>query len=108
METAPIYNRGVKKGQKDVWGMTTEPGETAKKTVYGAAVQEISVTCKKNDSILDLMQNIFTWYQEHPQWNFGGIDMIRREGDHYQITLYAGASSIGNRRFFTSLGLPGI
>ncbi len=102
METAPIYNRGVKKGQKDVWGMTTEPGETAKKTVYGAAVQEISVTCKKNDSILDLMQNIFTWYQEHPQWNFGGIDMIRREGDHYQITLYAGASSIGNRRFFTS------
>lgn len=28
--------------------------------------------------------------------------MIRREGDHYQITLYAGASSIGNRRFFTS------
>lgn len=67
METAPIYNRGVKKGQTDVWGMTTEPGETAKKTVYGAAVQEISVTCKKNDSILDLMQNIFTWYQEHPQ-----------------------------------------
>ena len=57
---------------------------------------------QKNDSILDLMQNIFTWYQEHPQWNFGGIDMIRREGDHYQITLYAGASSIGNRRFFTS------
>lgn len=70
METAPIYNRGVKKGQKDVWGMTTEPGETAKKTVYGAAVQEISVTCKKNDSILDLMQNIFTWYQEHPQCEF--------------------------------------
>lgn len=89
-ETALIYNRGVKKGQTDVWGMTTEPGETAKKTVYGAAVQEISVTCKQNDSILDLMQNIFTWYQEHPQWNFGGIDMIRREGDHYQITLYAG------------------
>ena len=26
METAPIYNRGVKKGLKDVWGLTTDPG----------------------------------------------------------------------------------
>ena len=48
------------------------------------------------------MRSIFTWYQEHPQWNFCGIDGIRKEDAGYQVTLYAGASSIGNRRFFTS------
>ena len=82
--------------------MTTDPGEPAKKTVYGAAVQEITVPVEKNSCVLDLMRSIFTWYQEHPQWNFCGIDGIRKEDAGYQVTLYAGASSIGNRRFFTS------
>ena len=102
MEDAPVYSRGVKKGQQDLWGMTTEPGETAKKTAYGAAVQELIVSPKKGDCILDLMQSVFSWYQEHPQWNYGGIDEIVKDGDNLRITLYAGASSIGNRRFFTS------
>ena len=102
LEDMPVYSRGVKKGQKDLWGMTTDPGEPAKKTVYGAAVQEITVPVEKNSCVLDLMRSIFTWYQEHPQWNFCGIDGIRKEDAGYQVTLYAGASSIGNRRFFTS------
>ena len=102
LEDVPVYSRGVKKGQKDLWGMTTDPGEPAKKTVYGAAVQEITVPVEKNSCVLDLMRSIFTWYQEHPQWNFCGIDGIRKEDAGYQVTLYAGASSIGNRRFFTS------
>lgn len=102
LKDAPVYSRGVKKGQKDIWGMTTEPGEPAKKTVYGAAIQEITVSAQENDCILDLMRGIFTWYQEHPQWNFGGIEGIRKEGEDYRVTLYAGASSVRNRRFFTS------
>lgn len=47
LEDMPVYSRGVKKGQKDLWGMTTDPGEPAKKTVYGAAVQEITVPVEK-------------------------------------------------------------
>ncbi|MFR5245431.1 MAG: hypothetical protein ACLTFJ_11530 [Clostridium sp.] len=67
LEDVPVYSRGVKKGQKDLWGMTTDPGESAKKTVYGAAVQEITVPVEKNSCVLDLTRSIFTWYQEHPQ-----------------------------------------
>lgn len=101
-ETMAVYSRGVKKGQPDLWGMSTAQGETAEKTVYGSAVQEVSFPVGKEECMLDLMRKIFSWYQEHPQWSFGGIDAVRKEKDGYRITLYAGASSAENRRFFTS------
>lgn len=31
LEDVPVYSRGVKKGQKDLWGMTTDPGEPGKR-----------------------------------------------------------------------------
>ena len=101
-EDHPVYSRGVIKGQPDLWGMTAAEGEPAPKTYYGAAVAELMVDDPDAElTVLELMGRILSWYQDNPQWNFGGIDSVRKENEKYKITLYAGASTKGNRRFFT-------
>ena len=101
-EDAPVYSRGVKKGQPDQYGMTTTPGMAAVKTVYGAAVAPLPLKNMGTDiSVNDVIMEIFAWYQNNPQWSFGGIDAVKKEGDTYTVILYAGASIRGSRRFFT-------
>lgn len=101
-EDTPVYSRGVKKGQPDLYGMTAAPGTAAAKTVYGAAVVQLSLKNMGTDiSVNDVITEIFTWYQNNPQWSFGGIDAVKKEGDAYTVVLYAGASIRGSRRFFT-------
>lgn len=102
LEDHLVYSRGVRKGQTDTYGMTTEPGEPAVKTYFGAAVKEIALTdLEPEASVLDIMGEILTWYQNNSQWSFGGIDSIRKDGEIYKVTLYAGASTKASRRFFT-------
>lgn len=98
-----VYSVGVRKGDIDEYGMTTEAGEPAEKTVYGAAVQSVEVMCPEQEELTvgDILVEILTWYQENPQWSFGGIHSVRREMDRYEMILYAGVSTSGNRRFFT-------
>lgn len=98
----PVYSRGVVKGQTDKYGITTAAGETAPRTYYGAAVKELTVeTADRELTVLDLIGEILLWYQENPQWSFGGVDSIRKGGKDWKVTLYAGASLKGSRQFFT-------
>ncbi len=102
-ETEPVYSRGVRKGQPDLYGQTAEVGKPAVKTVYGAAVAELDIEVKDpNSTILEFLTEILTWYQEHPEWSFGGIDNISKTEKGYLVTLYAGASNRGSRQFFTA------
>ena len=98
----PVYSRGVKKGQTDIFGMTAAPGEPAVKTHYGAAVTTLSLEGLGPDAeIAAVLEKILLWYAEHPQWSFGGIDAFEMSGDTCCAVLYAGASVRGSRRFFT-------
>ena len=97
----PVYSRGVKKGQTDIFGMTAAPGEPAVKTHYGAAVTTLSLEGLGPDAeIAAVLEKILLWYAEHPQWSFGGIDTFEMSGDTCHAVLYAGASVRGSRRFF--------
>lgn len=99
---APVYSRGVRKGEPDPYGQTTAPGEPALRTVYGAATAVLipsEITPESTNG--ELIAEILEWYRDHPEWSFGGVDSIEREGDHYRIVLYAGASVRDSRRFFT-------
>lgn len=98
----PVFSEGVIKGQKDQYGMTTDAGETAVKTVYGAATQEILVeNIDEDTTILELLMTVLEWYQNHPQWSFGGIHKIEMTEEGCLVTLYASASVSGSRQFFT-------
>ncbi len=98
----PFFSVGVVKGQVDQYGMTTAPGEKAVKTVYGAALQEILFEdVDENTTILQLLNTVLVWYQENPQWNFGGLHEIKEVEGNLVATIYAGASFSGNCGFFT-------
>ncbi len=98
----PVFSMGVERGQEDVYGMTTSPGEPAIRTVYGAALQEIKVSdVDRETTLMELWMTVLTWYQEHPQWSFGGIHQIELDGDTCNITIYAGLAAGGSRQFFS-------
>ena len=102
-EDAPVYNVGILKGEIDVYGITTIPGEPAEKTVYGEAVKEVWIkNLAPNTTVYDLFTALLNWYCENPQWSFGGIHKIERENDGYIVTLYAGIANKISRRFFTT------
>lgn len=99
---APVYSMGVKKGEEDSYGMTTDPGEAAVKTVYGAALKTLLVPDANSDTtVQELLGTILAWYQDNPQWSFGGLHDVVWTEDGCEVILYAGASVSGSRRFFT-------
>lgn len=99
---APVYSMGVKKGEEDRYGMTVSAGEKAVKTVYGAAVQTLIIEdADENTTVAELLQSILAWYQENPVWSFGGVHSIQNTEKGCEVSLYAGASVSGSRRFFT-------
>lgn len=96
-----VFSEGVLVGQTDRFGMTTEVGNPATKTVYGAALQNVIFeNVEENTTILQLFESILSWYQEQPHWNFGGIHEIDIEDDAIRVTLYAGVSGLSSRCFF--------
>lgn len=103
----PYYSRGIRKGEIDVYGVSGVPeGEVATKTVYGPQIINIEVS-KTNDlgnpiSNGDMLYNLLQYYMDHPYWNFGGIDRIEDDGDHYNVYIYAHNSLIS-----TSFGVLG-
>lgn len=100
---APVFSVGVLKGNIDEYGMTTEVGQPARKTVYGAALEHVLVKTEAETlDVKELFMSIIEWYSENPQWSFGGLHSIEIEENGYDITLYAGASAESSRRFFTS------
>ena len=99
---APVYSRGVRKGDTDLYGITTEPGQPAVKTVYGAAVRKIHLEdLDPETTMFELFGAILGWYRENPQWSFGGLHEAEMTENGLDVTLYAGASVKGSRRFFT-------
>lgn len=99
---APVYSMGVKKGDEDSYGMTTDAGEPAVKTVYGSATRTILIENSDPDTtVYELLGSLLSWYQENSQWSFGGLHSVEWTDDGYEVTLYAGASASGSRRFFT-------
>lgn len=96
----PVYSRGVKKGEPDLYAQTTEAGEPAEKTVYGAAIQELIWTADDDLTAADAVFELLRWYQENPVWSYGGIDAFEKTDGGYRITLYADVSEKTNRRFF--------
>ena len=104
----PVFSVGVKKGQSDVYGMTTTAGMPAVKTVYGAAVQDILIDgIDEETTALDILNTVLVWYQEHPQWSFGGIHAMDVSENGCKVTLYAGVSVTGSRSFFTMKEVQG-
>ena len=105
---ALVFSEGVVSGQPDIYGMTTDAGQPAVKTVYGAALQEVIVQdVKENTTVDQLLETILTWYQEHPHWNFGGLHEIKVDDKKVIVTLYAGVSNITSRSFFTMVSKNG-
>ncbi len=109
-EERPVYSRGVRKGETDIYEMTADRDSPAVKTVYGAAVHDLEIKDEDQDKTLaGVLIEILSWYQENPQWSFGGIDSITRQDPadpgkdtvKYIITIYAGDSTGDSRRFFT-------
>lgn len=99
----PVFSVGVQKGDIDEYGMTTEVGQPAKKTVYGAALKHISIkTENESITVKELFMSIMRWYYENSQWSFGGVHSIERNEDGYDIALYFGTSKETGRSFFTS------
>ena len=102
MEDALVYSRGVRKGEPDVYGLTAKAGEPALRTVYGAATEEVSLQLAQETTVGDVIFEVVSWYQNHSQWSFGGIDAIRREGNQLFLTLYKGVPVSSNSYFFVS------
>lgn len=101
--TQPVYSRGVKKGDPDFYGQTTTAGSPAVKTVYGAAIVKLEIrNPSEAATMMEMITTILSWYNDHPQWSFGGIDQIEKIEDGYTVTLYAAVSNRHNRRFFTA------
>ena len=74
--------------------MTAAPGTAAVKTVYGAAVVPLSLKNIGTDiSVNDVITEIFAWYQDNPQWSFGGIDAVKKEGDTYPPPVFRSSLS---------------
>ncbi len=98
---SPVFSVGVTEGQSDIYGLTTDAGQPAVKTVYGSALQEVVIKdINENTTISQLFGTILTWYQEHPHWNFGGLHEIKVEDQQVVVTLYTGVSNIASRSFF--------
>ena len=79
----------VKKGDVDVYGMTTEPGSTATKTWYGAAIQKVTAeTYENTDEITleDVLVTALAWYQENPYWSFGGLHSVEQTENGWEIS----------------------
>lgn len=102
MEDALVYSRGVRKGEPDIYGLTTRAGEPALRTVYGAATEEVSLQLAQETTVGEVIFEVISWYQNHSQWGFGGIDAIRREGNQLILTLYKGVPVSSNSYFFVS------
>lgn len=82
------YNKGMEKGSIE--------------NNYGYPVQTINI--KKADLTCgDLINTLLHYYQEHPYYNFGGIDRIEDSGNTYAVTLYTGRTASENG-FFVSIG----
>ncbi len=105
---SPVFSVGVVAGQPDIYGITTDAGQAAVKTVYGSALQEVIVKdVKETTTFNQLFGTILSWYQEHPHWNFGGLHEIKVEDEDVVLTLYAGVSNITSRSFFTMIDKNG-
>lgn len=99
---APVYSYGVRKGETDFYGITAKPGEPAEKTVYGAAIQTVHLEDLDSETTMfELLGAVLGWYRENPQWSYGGLHEIEMTEESLNVTLYAGASVKGSRRFFT-------
>lgn len=102
-ETVPVYSRGVRKGDADIYGQTTAVGAPAVRTVYGAAIADLEIMDPADSlTVIDLITAVLSWYNDHPEWSFGGIDRIEKITEGYKITLYAAVSNSSSRRFFTA------
>lgn len=100
----PVYSRGVKRGDPDIYGQTAAAGEPAKKTVYGAAIAELDILDPSHSAtVLELITTILSWYNDHPEWSFGGIEKFEKDASGYKVILYAASSSRSSRYFFTAL-----
>ncbi len=98
---SPVFSVGVIKGQEDTFGMTTSVGQPAVKTVYGAALKEVLIEeVDENTTVAQLLTTILSWYQENPQWSFGGLHRLEMTDNGVIVTLYAGVSNIASRGFF--------
>lgn len=100
--THPVYSRGVRKGQPDLYGQTTTVGEPAVKTVYGAAIAKLEFqNPAAHATMMETITAVLSWYRDHPEWSFGGIDQVEKTAEGYTVTLYAGAANRSSRRYFT-------
>lgn len=90
----PYYSRGIREGEVDRYGVSgVAPGAVATKTVYGPQIIKIEVS--KTNSLGnpitngDMIYNLLQYYMDNPYWNFGGIEDITEDGDHYNVYIYA-------------------
>lgn len=90
----PYYARGIREGEIDRYGVSgAAPGTVATKTIYGPQIVNIEIGKQNSEGNNltngDMVYNLLQYYMDHPYWNFGGIDRIEENGDHYNIYLYA-------------------
>ena len=105
-EGMPVYDRGVKEGEVDTEGISgCLPGETARKTVYGSAVAQVSVPVDPDLTVGEFIRTILFYYQENPWWSYGGLDQIQEVDGAYICTIYQAVPELGEG-FFTGGGSP--
>ncbi len=99
---ALVFSEGVVRGETDYLGMTTTAGSPAIKTVYGAALQEVTISgIYSNTTVESLFYAILSWYQENPYWGFGGIHRIEMKDGFCMVTVYADVPVNSGKNFFT-------
>ena len=98
-----IYDRGVREGDIDTYGVSgVTPGTPASKTVYGSAIQTLELPKNAGVTNGDVILSIINFYAQNPWFNYGGIDEIREDADSVYIDVYA--TVYGNPKNFIVLG----
>lgn len=99
-ETVPVYDRGVRKGEKDLYGISgCRPGERAEKTVWGSAVADVGISDGESLTVGDVIWTLISFYRERPWWSCGGLDAVDRENGGWVFTLYQSAPELGDGFF---------
>lgn len=104
---AGVFDSGVRKGDPDHYGLSgVQPGSPAAYTVYGSPVQVLAVDKTRGDgtalTVGDAILSVLDYYNSHPYYSYGGIDMVSEKGGTYLFTVYA--SVTGNPDNFMVLG----
>lgn len=104
---AGIYDAGVREGERDAYGVSgVTPGSPASYTVYGSPVQEVAINKKKSDgsslTVGDAILSLLNYYDNHPFYNYGGIESVEEKGSKFIFTVYASVS--GNPENFMVTG----